>query len=37
MNSSSPSDERNWTRREVLEYLAFVIGMVLAAAALIAQ
>ena len=36
MNSLAPFDERKW-KREVLEYLVFLIAMILAAAALIAQ
>ena len=36
MNSLGPFDERNW-KREVLEYLIFLLAMILAAAALIAQ
>ena len=36
MNSSAPFDEQNW-KREALDYLVFLIAMILAVAALIAQ
>jgi hypothetical protein len=36
MNSSAPFEKRNW-KREALEYSVFLIAMMLAAAALIAQ
>jgi len=36
MNSSSPFDAWDW-KREALEYLVFLLAMVLAAAALMAQ
>ena len=36
MNSLAPFDERNW-KQVALEYLIFLIAMILAAAALIAQ